>query len=232
MHGLLDDARGCGFGRPTHSSIRSINPRSSRGKGFLIGRLVDFYPFDAEYVRRLRAGEADVQEHFSIYFAERLRLKLRAGGYAASDIDDIIQETFLRTLEKLRGLREADRLGAFVFGICKNICRERRRPQKLERLQDDVSQSLQSPDDHEKDFFERERKRALRLVIDKMKPKEQQLLNAVFFEERDKDEICKQFGVTRPYLRVCICRVKKALKRRFLKKFDDKNPIDNDKKDH
>ena len=225
MHGVLEDTRGCGFGRPTHSNIRST-PRSSRGKGFLIGRLVDFYPFDAEYVRRLRAREADVEEHFSIYFADRLRLKLRASGYAASDIDDLIQETLLRTLQKLRGLREADRLGAFVFGICKNVCLEGFRRPKPESLPEDIAQFLQSPDNHEKDFIDAELKRALMAVIETMKPKERELLKAVFFDEDPKDEICKRFGVTPDYLRVCICRVKKALKRRFLKKYD------NDKKDH
>ena len=232
MHGALEDTRGCGFGRNTHSNIRSISPRSIRGKGFLIGRLVDFYPFDAEYVRRLCDGEADVEEHFSIYFAKRLRLKLRARGYPPHQIDDIVQETFLRTLEKLRGLRQADRLGAFVFGICKNVCREKQRDPKTESLPENFSQSVRNLDDQEKELLDGELKQALWRVIEKMKPKERKLLIAVFFEERPKDEICETFGVTRSYLRVCLFRLKKTLKRRFLKKFDEKYQPDNDKKDH
>src|SRR5437016_4758152 len=123
MHGAFEETRGCGIGRSNHSNVRSTSPRSNR---FLTGRPVDFFPFDSEYVRRLCAGEPEVEEHFSIYFAERLRLKLRAARYDASKIDDIIQETFFRALQILRrnGLRQAESLGAFMFGICKRVCLE------------------------------------------------------------------------------------------------------------
>lgn len=229
MHGALDDQRGCGNGRPTHSVVGSISPRSN-GKRFLVGSSVDFFPFDEEYLRRLRAGEAEVEEHFSIYFAGCLRLKLRAGRYPAPDIDDIVQETFVRALEKLRanGLRQAESLGAFVFAICKHICMERSRPRKLEPLPENYSEFLQSPDNQENDLLEGERKRSLWQAMGELEPKDSKLLVAFFFDERPKDEICKAFGVSRSYLRVCLHRVKKALKRRYLKQYDSKNKDDRD----
>lgn len=231
MHGVLEDSRGCGFNRSTHSIVGSTSPRTFRGKGFSLRRNVDFFAFDAEYVRRLRAREEEVQEHFSLYFAERLRLKLRAGRYAADAIEDIIQETLLRALEKLDELRDPERLGAFVFGICKNICFEYIRRKSFEPLPKDYSQVLQSTDDHERDFMEAERKRALRRAIRTMKPKDRDLLIAVFLTEEPKEAICRKFGVTPGYLRVCVCRLKKVLKRRFLKKYDDTHPPENHDKD-
>jgi RNA polymerase sigma-70 factor (ECF subfamily) len=194
---------------------------------------VDFYPFDEEYVRRLRAGEPEVEEHFSIYFADRLGIKLRAARFAAADIDDIIQESLLRALLILHddGLRRAESLGAFIFGICQRVCYERLRPRKLEALTDGHSQSLQGTDNQERDLLEAERSRALRRAIGEMDPKDRQLLIACFFEERPKDDICKTFGVTRNYLRVRLFRAKKILKRRYLKKFDHKQKPNHDKKD-
>ena len=64
------------------------------------GRLhLDRYPFDAEYLRRLRDGDPVTIEHFITYFTERLTVKLWRRRYSESDREDIIQETFERTFE-------------------------------------------------------------------------------------------------------------------------------------
>jgi RNA polymerase sigma factor (sigma-70 family) len=234
MHGTVEEPRGYGIGPIKHSIIRSKSLQSHLGNRFLIGRSVDFYPFDAEYVRRLGDGEAAVEEHFSIYFADRLAIKLRSRRrFAASDIDDIIQETFVRALQILRndGLRKAESLGAFIFEICRRICLERIRPKPLDPLTDYLSQSLQGPDNQERDLLEAERSRTLWRAIDEMDSKDRRLLNAFFFKEQPKDEICETFGVNRNYLRVCLFRVKKTLKRRYLKKFDEKHKPNHDKKE-
>ncbi len=234
MHGALEDTAGCGNGLNTHSILRSASSRS-KGKGFSIGSTVDFYPFDEEYVRRLRAGEPEVEEHFSLYFQERLHMKLRVGRYQAADADDMIQDIFLRTLRTIQadGLRDAKSLGAFVYGICRNICHEQvRGPRRMESpLPEGYLDDVPGPDDPERDLLDNERRREVQRVIREMDAKDRDLLNAYYIDERPKDEICKMFGVTRGYLRVCLHRVKKALKRRYLKKFDAKHKPNTMKKD-
>src|SRR5436190_20082937 len=154
MHGTVEKTREYGIGPIKHSIIRSTSLQSNHGNRFLIGRSVESYPFDAEYVRRLCDGEPEVEEHFSIYFADRLAIKLRSRRrFTSSDIDDIIQETFVRALQILRnnGLRKAESLGDFIFGICRHICLARTvRPKPLEPLSEYHSQSLPGPDDQEK----------------------------------------------------------------------------------
>lgn len=186
---------------------------------------MDFYLFDAEYVRRLCAGEAEVEEHFAIYFAARLRLKLRAAKYTASVIDDIIQDTLLRTLVKLcKGeLRQAESLGAFVFSICKNICLERSRQKKLESLPDDLSQIAQSGDNQERDLLQSERSRVLKEALAELSDDDRQLLIAAFYLDRRNPELSTDFGVSQNYIRVRLHRAKKTLKRHYLAKFDGKN---------
>jgi RNA polymerase sigma-70 factor, ECF subfamily len=228
MSAEIHETRGCG-NRPTaHSIIRTTTQRSKLGTRSQTP--VNFYPFDAEYVRRLRAGEPEVQEHFTLYFWEILQMKLRR--YRQDEAHDIIQETFVRALEKLRDgkLRQPDSLGAFVFGICKRICFEKDRERKMESFPENYSPP--STDNPEHDTLEAERARALRSAISEMSPKEQRLLKAYFFDEQSKDDICKEFGVTPGYLRVCLHRAKKSLKRRFLKKFDEKYKPNDEKKDH
>ena len=242
MHGTPDEIRGCGIARNTHSIVGSTSRRSNR---FLIGRPVDFYPFDGEYVRRLRAGDAEVQEHFSLYFAKSLLAKLRSDRHPAQDIEDVIQETLARALEKLHELRQAESLGAFVHGICKRVCWERGRTRQLESLPEESSEFLRSRDNQEKDFLEEERRRALRRAILSLDDKEQRLLTA-YCKDISRGDLAKMLEVSPDYLRVCLHRAKKILKRRFLEKFDkkhkpkdkkttpndEKNQPNDDEKDH
>jgi RNA polymerase sigma-70 factor, ECF subfamily len=46
--------------------------------------------------------------------------------------------------------------------------------------------------------------------------KEKQLLEWLFFEERDKDEICQTLGIDRNYLRVLVHRAKQRFKAEYV----------------
>ncbi|MGB8131041.1 MAG: sigma factor-like helix-turn-helix DNA-binding protein, partial [Candidatus Angelobacter sp.] len=45
-------------------------------------------------------------------------------------------------------------------------------------------------------------------VLANLPPKDQKILRAVFFEQRDKNEVCMELGVSREYLRVLLHRAK------------------------
>ena len=51
-------------------------------------------------------------------------------------------------------------------------------------------------------------KQRVRQVIGELPKKDRDLLRALFLEEKDKDEVCKQFGVDRDYFRVLLHRAK------------------------
>jgi RNA polymerase sigma-70 factor, ECF subfamily len=46
-------------------------------------------------------------------------------------------------------------------------------------------------------------------------------LREVFLEERDKDEVCRDYGVDREYLRVLLHRAKQSFKAGYLKKMGE-----------
>src|SRR5271165_7280009 len=88
---------------------------------------LEFFAFDASYVEKLRAGDAHIEGHFVNYFSELIRLKLRSRLNSKEAIEDVRQETFMRVFSLLRaekGLREANRLGAFVNSVCNNVLLE------------------------------------------------------------------------------------------------------------
>src|SRR5579872_3908585 len=83
--------------------------------------------FNAEYLRRLAAGDLEVQQHFTNYFSPLLRIKLRTKLRSPHLIDDVRQETFLRVLQTVRkdkGVQNPERLGAFVNSVCNNVMME------------------------------------------------------------------------------------------------------------
>ncbi len=57
----------------------------------------------------------------------------------------------------------------------------------------------------------------VREILDDMPERDRRILRAVFLEEQDKDEVCREFGVDRDYLRVLVHRAKLAFKSEYLK---------------
>ncbi|MFZ0413046.1 MAG: sigma factor-like helix-turn-helix DNA-binding protein, partial [Candidatus Acidiferrales bacterium] len=53
-------------------------------------------------------------------------------------------------------------------------------------------------------------------VLERLSAKDRQLLRRVFLEEKDKDEVCREFGVDRDYLRVLLHRAKRSFRDFYL----------------
>ena len=64
----------------------------------------------------------------------------------------------------------------------------------------------------------------IREILEKMPERDRRLLKEVFLEERDKDEVCRDFGVDRDYLRVLLHRAKQSFKSLYLKNMAARPP--------
>jgi RNA polymerase sigma-70 factor, ECF subfamily len=178
----------------------------------------DRYQFDAAYVDKLVAGDAETERHFTSYFGELLRLKLRFRLRSAAQIEDARQETFVRVLSALRsgrGLHAAENLGAYVNGVCNNVLFELYRSNSRTQAlggEYDPPENRPAPDSALIAVEERGRVRA---ALAALPQREQDLLRWLFFEERDKDEICREMQIDRNYLRVLLHRARKQFRDRF-----------------
>jgi RNA polymerase sigma-70 factor (ECF subfamily) len=174
---------------------------------------LDLQAFDATYLQRLRSGDPETERNFVSYFGELIRIKLRARLRSKHLVEDVRQETFLRVFRAVRspeGIREPERLGAFVNSVCNNVLLEvfrsqGRHPTPAE--EPEPARDETSPDP-ESSLLTEERKKQVRHVIEALPAKDRRLLHALFLEDRDKDEICAQLGVGRDYLRVLLHRAK------------------------
>jgi RNA polymerase sigma-70 factor (ECF subfamily) len=193
------------------------------------GKYLQFQSFDEDYLSRLRSGDYRTQDHFSAYFSALIKIKLGSRLKSPEAIEDVRQETFARFFVALRDgkILQPDRLGSFVNSICNNVLLEHYRS----------SSRNTSLDDEEENNFPalnvdllgalsaKEREKKVREILEKLSERDRRLLREVFLEERDKDQVCRDFGVDREYLRVLLHRAKQAFKLSYLK-HSGENPPD------
>jgi RNA polymerase sigma-70 factor, ECF subfamily len=183
---------------------------------------LQFHKFDESYLERLCSGDFRTQNHFVAYFSELIQLKLRSRVNSPHAIEDLRQETFARVFVALRSegrLRQPERLGAFVNSVCNNVLLEHYRSSSRENsIEDEESANVPDPSlDVVAILSHKEMEQRVRQVLDELSERDRRLLREIFFEERDKDAVCQDFGVDRDYLRVLLHRAKQAFKAVYLK---------------
>ena len=172
---------------------------------------VEFYTFDADYLRLLRDRDPVKQAHFVSYFTPRLQMKLRFRGFTSPTLEDISQETFYRVLTAVEGgnVLFPERFGAYVNAVCDKVILEKYR--EFARNQHADLDGMEIPDGSaslETIVLRREKKKIVAEVLAELPPKKRNLLRALIYEQLDRDQMCERFGVSSDYLRVLLFRAK------------------------
>ncbi len=177
---------------------------------------MDFFTFDDDYVRRLREGDRWTEEHFLSYFQQLLLIKLRRRLPSLQAIDDVRQEVFVRVFRVLRaadgGIRDGRKLGAYVNTVCNNVVFEQNRKQNRTEPLLDAHLEVPAAEDVEDALVSSEEGNRVRRVISELPKRDAGILRALFLEERDNDDVCREFGVDRGYLRVLLHRAKEKFR--------------------
>jgi RNA polymerase sigma-70 factor (ECF subfamily) len=186
-------------------------------------RALQFETFDAGYIESLCAGDLGTEEHFVGYFTELLHLKLRSRLQSPHAIEDVRQETFARVLRVLRkdgSLRQPERLGAFVNTVCNNVLLEHyRSSSRIQSIDEEGQPELPATGIDVLDTIAaKQLKGKVHEILLELPQRDRELLKAVFIDERDRDEVCLEFGVDREYLRVLLYRAKQEFKTEYIKR--------------
>jgi RNA polymerase sigma-70 factor, ECF subfamily len=197
-----------------HASFRSgtdsrKRKTGARGEVYWLQQPVDLYSFDEEYLRRLGARDPATESHFVSYFSERLKVTLRARGVDSHTIDDVRQETFCRVWLAVQSgnVHNPQGFGSYVYSVCKNVLSESRREEF--RNQCDPLDSTDVADGHlslEELMQQEENGKLIQEILATLPERDRHILQARFFEEKENDDVCVQFGVDRDYLRVLLHR--------------------------
>jgi RNA polymerase sigma-70 factor (ECF subfamily) len=192
------------------------------------GRYLQFHSFDEAYLGRLQSGDIRTQEHFSSYFGALIRIKLSSRLKSREAIEDLRQETFSRFFAALRAgkIFQPDRLGAFVNSICNNVLLEYYRASaRSTSLEDEDEKNFPASDfDLIETLHTKEREKKVKDILEELSERDRRLLREIFLEERDKDAVCRDFGIDREYLRVLLHRAKQAFKAAYLKSIGESSP--------
>jgi RNA polymerase sigma-70 factor (ECF subfamily) len=213
--------------RDTHSAVCPVLYSTPP---FLAECALQFHSFDAKYIENLCAGNRETQEHFFGYFTELLRLKLRSKLQSPHAIEDVCQETFARVFSVLRrdgGLRQPERLGAFVNTTCNYVLFEEYRSSHRSESLDEVGAPepvAAGATAHDLASSQQMKKRVHQILLN-LAPRDRSLLKAIFLDERDRDEVCRQFDVEREYLRVLLHRAKQEFKVEYAKRIGPPPPL-------
>lgn len=183
------------------------------------------FSFDDDYVRRLREGDRETEAHFHTYFRDLLFAKLRRRIASPQAIEDIRQEVFVRTLERLGQLEDGRKLGAFVNTVCNNVLLEYYR-QDHRVLSADEQPEVGAPAELDAAMDVVRSRARIRRVLATLEPREAEILRAVFLDETDKRAVCERFGVDRQYLRVLLHRAKAKFRAAYLRRESGRREID------
>jgi RNA polymerase sigma factor (sigma-70 family) len=172
-------------------------------------------PFNADYLRGLKARDPEIEKHFESYFRRRLRMKLSVRRLQESDKLDIINETLLRVLGAVYEdkIRSPACFGAFVSGVCDHVLSGNRR--YFERHSHDVNiedAGLPDPaESAETRVLRQERRQRVSTVLKGMRWRDRNFLRMKLFEGLSTEEMMARFGATSPgHLRLLLHRSLKA----------------------
>jgi RNA polymerase sigma-70 factor (ECF subfamily) len=187
-------------------------------------RRLQFADFDATYLERLQSGDARTAQHFTAYFSELIKIKLRSRLRSKEAIEDVRQETFVRVFALVRakeGIKHPERLGALVNSVCNHVLLEHYRSNRRTDSPIDAEPESAMAADGVSAVGLLEIDEAGRLVhaiLSRLPERDRRLLQSILLEERNKDEVCAELGLSREYLRVLVHRAKQAFKAVYMKR--------------
>jgi RNA polymerase sigma-70 factor (ECF subfamily) len=149
---------------------------------------------------------------------DRLRLKLRYKvlyhvGHGCADVDDLVQESLARFFraEQRQLIRNTEEFGAFLNGVCRNVILEYRRRIRREPA---IDPDMPIPDKGVRPEAEiLEMRDAIDNGLKELAERDRAILRALYLEGREKDDICREWGMSDAQFRVVLFRAKERFRR-------------------
>jgi RNA polymerase sigma-70 factor (ECF subfamily) len=149
---------------------------------------------------------------------DRLRLKLRYKvlyhvGHNCADVDDLVQESLARFFraEQRNQIRNTEEFGAFLNGVCRNVILEYRRRIRREPT---IDPDMPLPDAGVRPDAEiLEMRDAIDHGLNELAERDRMILRALYLEGKEKEDICKEWGMSDAQFRVVLFRAKERFRR-------------------
>jgi len=173
--------------------------------------------FDEGYLARLRSGDEDTAKHFNTYFRRLLGIKIWAK-FGRADQEEIIDEVMAAAMEKilLGQPRDPANLAAYVRAIAANLAGK---PRVANCAADFNFDRISDPSrTAEERILEEERAKTVRTVLKNLKPRDRDILVDLFYNELDREEVCRKYAIKRDQLRLVLFRARGRFQEKWEKK--------------
>jgi RNA polymerase sigma-70 factor (ECF subfamily) len=168
--------------------------------------------FNESYLQALARQDSRAENDLISTFSRAIKVKLRTHLRSPQAVEDAYQETLLRVFTYFRvgkTLRTPASLPAFIHSVSGNVALEMVRARRKDSCScDEIPEPVDAKADPERQTIASERRQTVQRLFRELSQKDQQLLRKICFEEEDRDEVCREFRVTRDYLRLLLHRAR------------------------
>jgi RNA polymerase sigma-70 factor (ECF subfamily) len=200
--------------RPSHSR-HSRNPAGDQEEGGLdvVSEKLETQRNDADLVASFLRDDAWASAAiWERYHPLVRRILCRAAGPTAGDVDDLIQEVFIRLYRKLPSLREPAALRSFVLAITTRVAQAELRSRWIKRwlrLSDDgaVPEPVGDDTDHEA----REALSRFYAILDGLKPRQRTVFTLRCIEGLELVEVAAAAGISLATIKRWLPRITKRV---------------------
>jgi len=170
----------------------------------------------ASLVARIRDGREDAEARLVELFSRPVRLMVRVRGRSLED-EDVTQEVLMTAITAVRRgqLREAERLGAFVAGIARNVINNRLRGARGPAFEPLTGHEDAVVADLRHEMAVRERLEMVRQALGALASQDRRILQMSLIDGLRASQIAEELGVTEETVRARKSRALRRLKGRF-----------------
>lgn len=146
--------------------------------------------------------------------------------WSADQVQDAVQETFLRVLRFLRAGNRPEhpsKFPAFVKGVCHNVVMEMNRGGKREPAASAEEIDVVSPEPKPEDTARyQELEHIIERIVSELPEIDRAILTAAWSEDLDMDSLRERFQVSANYMRVRLFRARKKVRAALEKKLEER----------
>jgi len=131
-------------------------------------------------------------------------------------VDDIVQETltrFVRAGQQSQIRNTAEEFGAFVNGVCRNVILEYRRKARREPLADPEIPIKDTGVRPDAEVYEM--RQAIDQGLAELADRDRRILRGLYLDGKEKEDICREWGMTDAQFRVVLFRAKERFRRAY-----------------
>jgi RNA polymerase sigma-70 factor (ECF subfamily) len=178
-----------------------------------------------EWLRRIIACDADAEAELVRRYKDGVAIIIQQIVHNESVAEDLSQETFRISLEKIRDgdVRDPNRLSGFICGIARNLAIDSVRKMRRAMQREDIGKAEQiidsQPDQYEQ-LWRKEKAEIVRQTISELKSeRDREVLFRYYIAEEDKARICADLGLTSQQFNSVVSRALKRYKELYTKRF-------------